>query len=189
VARLSPEKGLDTLLAAAALAARKSPDVRFEVAGDGPLFATLQQTAADLNLQQHVHFLGEVRDIPGLLARARAFVLPSRAEGISLTLLEAMASGLPVIATRVGGNPEVVADNETGLLIQADNPPALAEAILTMHGADGRRRLMGTAGRRRAVEYFDVRRMVSNYEQLYINRLGRRIASNGQQCNLSSALH
>ena len=89
---------------------------------------SLRQTAEQLRLGASVTFLGQVRDISGLLARASLFVLPSLAEGISLTLLEAMASGLAVAATSVGGNREVVEDGETGLLVPAANPSALASA-------------------------------------------------------------
>lgn len=167
VARLSPEKDIETLLRAVALAVRTAPGFRLEVAGDGVCLPALRQLAQELGLDQHVYFLGQVRDVPALLARASLFVLPSLTEGISLTLLEAMARGLPVVCTRVGGNPEVVAAGETGLLVAARNPQALAEAMLQVRrdGETGRR--MGLAGRRRVEDHFDVRRMVAAYEALY----------------------
>ena len=128
VARLSPEKDIGTLLHAAALAARSDDAFRLEIAGDGPCMADLRRTAAELGLGGVVHFHGQVRDVPALLARAGLFVLPSLTEGVSLTLLEAMACGLAVVATRVGGNPEVVVDGETGLLAPPGDPAALAAA-------------------------------------------------------------
>ncbi len=101
---------------------REDDAFRLEIAGDGPCMADLRRTAAELGLGGACTFHGQVRDVPALLARAGLFVLPSLTEGVSLTLLEAMACGLAVVATRVGGNPEVVADGETGLLVAARRP-------------------------------------------------------------------
>ncbi|HKI18887.1 MAG TPA: glycosyltransferase, partial [Isosphaeraceae bacterium] len=112
-------------------------------------------------------FLGETRDIPAVLARARMFVLPSRSEGIPLTVLEAMARGLPVVATRVGGLAEVVEDGVTGLLVPPADPAALAAAIVGIWDDPNRGNRMGGAGRQRVVERFDVRTMVAGYEALY----------------------
>jgi len=170
VARLSPEKGLDTLLHAAALVIQQQPDLRFQLAGNGPCRSSLEQLARDLKIDSNVQFLGEVRDIPALLRTARLFVLPSLAEGVSLTLLEAMASGLPVVATKVGGNPEVVEDGVTGTLVDAQDPPALADAILSIANQPARGADMGRAGRVRIEEHFDVRSMVASYELLYGKR-------------------
>ena len=96
------------------------------------------------------------------------FVLSSITEGISLTLLEAMARGLPVVATRVGGNPEVVADGETGLLVSPRDPGALANAMLGLWTQMDTCSLLGLAGRHRVEQHFDVRRMVADYETLYV---------------------
>jgi glycosyltransferase involved in cell wall biosynthesis len=172
VARLNPEKDMATLLRAVALVVRSQPAFRLEVAGDGPCLADLKQTAADLRLNGHVRFLGLVSDVPALLIRARLFVLSSVSEGVSLTLLEAMARGLPVAATRVGGNPEVVADGDTGLLVPARSPAALAEALLRLYGDADLGRRLGLAGRRRVEAHFDVRRMVARYEALYRQQRG-----------------
>jgi glycosyltransferase involved in cell wall biosynthesis len=108
-----------------------------------------------------------VSDVPALLGRARLFVLPSQTEGVSLTILEAMASGLPVVTTRVGGNPEVVHDGASGLLVPARDASALAQALLQVYRDSEMGRRLGVAGRRRAEEKFDVRRMVAQYEELY----------------------
>jgi glycosyltransferase involved in cell wall biosynthesis len=167
VARLSPEKDLETLVRAAALAAAERPAFRLEVAGDGPCLLGLQKLVRTLGVGEHVRFLGEVRDVPSLLARASLFAQSSLSEGISLTLLEAMARGLPVVATRVGGNPEVVAEGTSGLLVPAGDPPALARAMLELAGDRNRARQMGLVGRRRVEQGFDVRRMVARYESLY----------------------
>jgi glycosyltransferase involved in cell wall biosynthesis len=167
VARLSAEKDIANLLQAAALVVKEIPDFRLEVAGDGPLRDDLQQLSAALHLEQHVRFLGEVGDIPTLLGRARLFVLPSQTEGISLTILEAMARGLPVVTTAVGGNPEVVVDGRTGILVPAKNPVDLAGAICRLWNNPVEGRLMGQAGRQRAQEHFDIRKMIAEYEHLY----------------------
>jgi glycosyltransferase involved in cell wall biosynthesis len=167
VARLSPEKDIATLLRATALVIGRQPAFRLEIAGNGVCLGELRQLAGQLKLTDHVTFLGEVDDIPALLARASYFVLSSLTEGISLTLLEAMSCGLPVVATRVGGNPEVVTEGQTGTLVPPANPEALAHAMLQMHAdfAGGQR--MGQAGRRRVERHFEVRRMVADYEALY----------------------
>jgi glycosyltransferase involved in cell wall biosynthesis len=165
VARLSPEKDVATLLRAAA-----NPDaagLHVEIAGAGPCLPELQRLAQELGVGERVRFLGEVRDVAALLARASVFVLPSASEGISLTLLEAMARGLPVVATRVGGNPEVVREGETGLLVPPHDPPALAAALLRVRQDPEWGERLGKAGRRRVEQCFDVRRMVAAYEVLY----------------------
>jgi glycosyltransferase involved in cell wall biosynthesis len=167
VARLSPEKDHATLLRACVLAMRQEPTFRLEIAGDGPCRADLERLAGQLGLAPHVFFLGAVREIPPLLARARFFVLSSVSEGVSLTLLEAMASGLPVVATRVGGNPEVVEDETTGLLVPPSNPEALAERMLRLWRDPEKGRRLGHKGRSRAECQFDVRGMVAAYERLY----------------------
>jgi glycosyltransferase involved in cell wall biosynthesis len=167
VARLSPEKDLATLLRAVPQVRCQDPSFELEIAGDGPCRPQLEQLAGELALGQHVRFLGQVRDIPTLLARARLFVLSSQFEGISLTLLEAMASGLAIVATRVGGNPEVVADGVTGLLVPPGSPAALASALLQLWTDDARRDHLAEAGRQRAEQHFDVWAMVAAYERLY----------------------
>ncbi len=167
VARLSPEKDVETLLQATALVLRDDPTFRLEIAGDGVCMAPLRQTADQLGISGAVAFLGQVREVPKLLARAGLFVLPSLAEGISLTLLEAMACGLAVAATRVGGNPEVVVNGETGLLVPPADPPALAAALLRLRRDADLRRRMGEAGRRRVEQQFAVKVMVAAYERLY----------------------
>lgn len=167
VARLSPEKGIDQLIRAAALAIRETPVLRVEIAGDGPCRADLQCLARQLGVAEHVRFLGQVQDVAGLLARASVFVLPSVSEGVSLTLLEAMARGLPVVATRVGGNVEVVVEGRTGNLVPAQDARALADAMQRLWLNPELARDMGMEGRRRVEQYFDIRRVVADYEALY----------------------
>jgi glycosyltransferase involved in cell wall biosynthesis len=177
VARLSPEKDVANLVRATAIASEQSPDLRVEIAGGGPCLEDLKQLAASLDVSDRITFLGEVRDIPALLSRARMFVLPSRSEGIPLTVLEAMACGLPIVATRVGGLPEVVDHGVTGLLVPSADPAALAQAIIGIWSGRVRGDRLGCAAHQRAGELFDVRRMVARYETLYSEGLG----SNGRR--------
>jgi glycosyltransferase involved in cell wall biosynthesis len=174
VARLHPEKGVDTLVQAASIASRRNPDLRIEVAGDGPFRPELQQMIAELGLMGNLSLLGAVRDVPSLLARAGLFVLPSRSEGVSLSLLEAMARGLPVAATQVGGTPEVVEDGVTGLLVPREDPRALADTLLRLSAETELARRMGAAGRERVVRLFDIRRMVAEYEAFYVGECDRK---------------
>lgn len=167
VARLSPEKDVANLLHATARVVAAHPSARFEIAGDGPCRGELTGLAKKLNVAERVVFHGEMGDIPALLARARMFVLPSRTEGISLTLLEALARGLPVVATAVGGTPEVIESGASGLLVPPRDPEALARAILVLLADPERGTEMGRAGRRRVENAFDIRTMMKQYEALY----------------------
>jgi glycosyltransferase involved in cell wall biosynthesis len=187
VARLSPEKDVATLVRATAIAVREWPAFRLEIAGGGVCLPDLKRLTAELGLEEHVRFLGEVRDVPALLGRAGLFGLSSVEEGISLTLLEAMARGLPVVATRIGGNPEVVAEGETGLIVPARDPAALAQAILRLQRDADEGRQMGLAGRRRVEEHFDVRRMVAAYESLYLPVAQAVVARSPDRASASTA--
>ncbi len=167
VGRLSPEKDVATLLRATALVLRKRPSFRLHIAGTGSCRAELSAMARTLGLDNCVTFLGEVRDIPPLLSRASLFVLPSLTEGLPLTVLEAMACGLPVVATSVGGTPEAVANGRSGLLVEPAQPEQLADALLRVYVDFELARQMGAAGAQLARDRFDVRTMVTKYETLY----------------------
>ncbi len=176
VARLSPEKDFNALLRAVALAVPHVPDLRLKIVGDGVERPVLERLARDLNIHRHVDFLGERSDVPQLLRQAGLFVSSSRTEGVPLTLLEAMAVGLPVVATRVGGNPEVVEDGVTGRLVPPQDHRALSAALVALCRDSALRHTMGALGRQRVEELFDVRRMVEQYERVY-RTLGERRAS------------
>lgn len=167
VARISPVKDIATLLHATARALPHYPDFRLVVAGDGECLPEVRRLAQELRISGSVEFLGEVADVAGLLGQAALFVLPSLSEGVSLTLLEAMARGLPVVATRVGGTPEVVVEGETGFLVPSRNPEALAAAMLRVLTAPCLGPALGRAGRTRVEQHFDSRKMVRDYEELY----------------------
>ncbi|MCM2374830.1 GT4 family glycosyltransferase PelF [Aporhodopirellula aestuarii] len=167
VARLSEEKDVANLIRAMAIAIDSSKALRLRIIGDGSERAKLETLTQSLGLERVVEFLGRRSDVADLLAQASVFVLPSRSEGISLTLLEAMARGLPVVATSVGGTPEVVVDGETGLLVPAGDVVALADAIVELNQHAEAAAEMGRQGRKRVEQHFTIERMVHEYERLY----------------------
>ena len=167
VARLSPEKDVDTLLRATAIVVKTCPDFRLNLVGDGVSRQCLEELARQLGLGHRVRFCGETHAVAEMLSQAALFALPSLTEGVSLTLLEAMASGLPVVATAVGGNPEVVRHGETGLLVEPRSPERFADALRQIWTQPAQAQQMGKAGRRRVEEHFDVRHMIIQYQSLY----------------------
>src|SRR5262249_48151277 len=167
VGRLSFEKDGATLIRAAAVARRSFPAFQLQIAGEGTCMPGLQELTKELALEGAVQFRGEVHNIPELLAQSSFLVLPSLTEGISLTLLEAMARGLPVVATRVGGNPEVVLDGQTGFLVPVQQPDRLAERMVHLLQNPDLCRTMGQQARARVMQHFEVSSMVARYETLY----------------------
>jgi glycosyltransferase involved in cell wall biosynthesis len=173
VGRLSPEKDFANLLHATALAVRDVPDLRVRIVGDGQERGRLEQLSRSLGIERRLEFLGERSDVHALLRDVGFYVSSSRTEGISLTLLEAMAAGLPVLATRVGGNAEVVEDGISGRLVPAEDSAALASGIVAMCRDQAEWTAMGQIGRARIERDFDINRMVRDYEQLYDECLAR----------------
>lgn len=180
VARLQPVKDHLTLLRAAAdlirsdrAAARR---LRVVIVGEGPARVALEREIAASGLGHHVLLPGARGDVPAWLRGFDLFVLPSLAEGISNTLLEAMATGLPAVATDVGGNADLVADGETGRIIPSGSPQALAAAIGGYLGDAAALRAHGAAARTRAELRFSIPAMVAGYAGVYDRVLGRRPA-------------
>lgn len=169
LSRLSPEKDVTNLLEAFALLLPRFPDARLFVAGDGKLRPTLQWHIELLGIGASAHLLGSLprEAVADLLRAADVFALSSREEGLSLAVLEAMAAGLPVVATRIGGLPEAVAENVTGYLAPAQNPPAFAAQLARLLGDKTAREAMGEAGRARALERFTQERMVAQTFAVY----------------------
>lgn len=172
IARLVWKRGHKELLAAAAVVAREEPAVRFVLIGDGPLRPGLEREAATLGLNGRLRFLGAVPDAATLLPYLDVFVLPSIWEGMSNALLEAMAAGKPVVATSVGGNPELITHEKTGLLVPPADAEALAAAILRLVRDPALARSMAEAARQRVASEFTLERMVRRLEQLYDDSLG-----------------
>ena len=166
VARLDPVKNLEALLVARSMLEARFPTAQVVIAGDGPERDALVERARSLGLRNVTHFTGYRTDIRALMAAFDVYVNCSTYEGVSLTILEAMATALPVVATAVGGNPEVVVDQETGLLV-SERPHALMSAIATLAGNPARRQAMGDAGRWRVKRHFTIERMVDDYAAAY----------------------
>jgi len=171
VGRLQPVKDQQTLLAAFADLVRESGDAaasaRLLMVGNGPLREALEQRAQALGIAHLTCFVGDRTDVAQLLQCMDVFVLPSLAEGISNTILEAMATGLPVIATRVGGNVELVRDGECGALFEAGDAAALKRLLAGYLVDPGSRRRHGERSRQLAVESFSLKAMVEGYRGAY----------------------
>jgi len=166
VAHLKPHKGHRHLLKAASLVRARHPAVRFVLVGRGPLEASLRQQARELGLDGTVTFTGFRDDALDLVRTFDVFVLPSYHEGLPLALVEAMALGKPPVVTRVGGNPEVVRAGVDGLIVEAADSHALADAIISLLDDEGWRRRIGDAARERAAT-FDIRNAVPRIQQVY----------------------
>ena len=167
-------KGHDVFIRAAAAIVQQFPKASFSIAGDvlePSYFTEMQTLVRDLDLAYHVRFDGGVTNMHQHLAAADIFVLPSRSEGFSNAILEAMAASLPVVATNVGGNPEAVKDGISGFLVPSDDPGALSAAILRLLFDPSLARAMGTAGRNLAEESFTTEIMMSRIAGAYRNLL------------------
>lgn len=167
VGRLDPVKNFPSLLDAFALMRHSRPNARLVIVGDGPERAVLERRAAREDLAGAVEFLGMRSNVRMLLAGADLYVNSSISEGVSITILEAMAAGIPVVATAVGGTPEILADGIAGILVPARHPQRLAEAMTALCDNRLARARLATVGRRRLESSFTIQRMVAEYEQIY----------------------
>ena len=167
-------KGHDLFIKAAAAIIPHFPDTRFSIAGEvlePDYFAELQALIRDLNLSDYFHFSGGVSNLHDHLSKADIFVLPSRSEGFSNAIIEAMAAALPVVATNVGGNPEAVDNDVTGLIVPPEDAAALSAAITKLLSDPSLAKAMGEAGKRRAAEKFTVEAMMNSITATYRNLL------------------
>jgi len=167
VGHLAGHKGHRYLLEATALLVREEPRLGVVIAGDGALRTELEAQAAALGLATHVRFTGFRRDILALMQDFEIFVFSSYLEGLGTAILDAMALGKPVVATRAGGIPEAVQDGMTGLLVPPRDPQALAEAIRSLLRHPEQAKALGEAGRKRVEHYFTVERMACQTLQVY----------------------
>jgi len=170
VANIRPVKALEALISTAAIVCREFPDARFIVAGavqDTPYMQQLAELARSLNVNQNVIFLGSRPDVPSLLKMSNLFYLPSRSEGLSNAILEAMACALPCVATDVGGNGELIQDAGNGYLVPHDDPAAAAQRILTLLRNPLLAKEMGQSGRRIVESGFSVKAMIGKLTELY----------------------
>jgi glycosyltransferase involved in cell wall biosynthesis len=173
VARLQPEKGVASFLKAAARVAPQFPEAHFVVAGDGPFQQELVALTEDLDLGSRVHFLGFRSDASALMRSLDVLVAPSLTEGSPLVTLEAMAAGVPVVASAVGGIPDQIRHDKEGLLVPPGDTDALGNALLALLRDPPRARRLGEAGRRRVASRFSHATMVRQIEDVYRDVLGR----------------
>jgi len=167
VGRLFEEKGFGYLLRAFKKAQNQHPNLKLLIAGDGPLRAELEKLAYELGVSSDTEFMGVLDDIPTFLNKLDIFVLSSIQEGIPLGLLEAMAAGKPIVATKVGGIPEVVDNGSDGILVAAANVAELNEAIVSLIQDERKRKEMGRNARRKVVDFFNLDKAVRQLEDLY----------------------
>jgi glycosyltransferase involved in cell wall biosynthesis len=166
IARLDPVKDLQTLIAAVASLNLEQRPTALVIVGDGPERQSLERTAAECGVERQVYFLGQRDDARDWLTACDIYANSSISEGVSLTILEAMAASLPVVASAVGGTPEVV-DNSCARLVPSRNASALANAIRDMADDSSLRVRMGAAGRQRVEDLFTIDRMVRDYRDVY----------------------
>jgi glycogen(starch) synthase len=169
VGRLVPEKGFDLALEAFEKLCARYPDARLTLAGDGPERKALEHRAERLGIRDRIEFLGWVApdSIPERMNRASLLLMPSRREGLPLVAIEASLVGLPIVATNVGGLPEVIDAGSTGLLVPPEDSSALTKAMVSILEDPKRARAMGEAARGRALERFDLQTQVDAYDGLY----------------------
>jgi glycosyltransferase involved in cell wall biosynthesis len=172
VARLAPEKGISYLVRAIKEVKASLIPLSVVIVGDGALRQSLEKEVSDLDLSSTVKFLGFREDVLAIVAAADIFVLPSIAEPFGIALVEAMALGKPCIAVNAGGPVEIVADGETGILVPACDPHALADAIINLVQNGGRAKAMGAEGMRRAEERFSAKAMGKLTDGVYQQALG-----------------
>jgi glycosyltransferase involved in cell wall biosynthesis len=167
VGRLAPQKGQRHLIAAMPLLLERVPSAHAIIAGGGDLESYLRDLSLEVGVADRVHVLGARADVPALTHAMDVFAMPSIWEGFGLVLLEAMAAGRPIVASRVATIPEVVEEGATGLLVPAGDPVALAEALASLAHDPERARLFGEAGRQRLRQRFSIEKMVGDTEMLY----------------------
>jgi glycosyltransferase involved in cell wall biosynthesis len=174
VANLRPEKSHETLIGAAALLAADFPDVQFQIVGDGPRRAALEARVRASGLERTVVFLGHREDVSQLLGAADVFVLPSRSEAFPNGAIEAMASGLPVVASAVGGLLDLIEPGRTGMLVPPGDTAALAAALRQLFTERALAARLGEAAREQVHQRYSFERMVTSFEELYLAGLGAR---------------
>ena len=171
VGALEPRKDHQTFIYAAKLLLKKYPGAQFLVIGDGELRHALENSIQKLQLEDHVHLLGQRNDVFGILKMLDVFVLSSTTEGTSVALLEAMAAGCPVVATSVGGTPEVLHWGRFGNLVPPKNPMALAQSIDDLLQDKSQAQSMANAAKKHVFEHYDIERTVEHLEETYFSLL------------------
>jgi glycosyltransferase involved in cell wall biosynthesis len=177
VGRLALQKGQRHLIAAMPSLLERVPRAHAVIAGSGDLQAYLQDLSEEVGVAERVHVLGPRKDVPALMHAIDVFAMPSIWEGFGLVLLEAMAAGRAIVASRVATIPEVVVDGETGLLVPPGEPLALAEALAQLADQPALGGRLGEAGRERLRRHFSVDKMVGDTELLYRELVDERLTN------------
>jgi L-malate glycosyltransferase len=167
VAELHERKGINYLIEAVPNVVEKYPNLKFVLVGDGPHRKRFESLVQKLKIENHVTFTGQQKNIPQLLKSSDIFCLPSKREGFGLVNLEAMITPLPVVASRVGGIPDIVKNKETGLLVNPEDSEALARSLMQLIASPKMREKMASEGQKRVMEKFDVKKMAKRYERVY----------------------
>ncbi len=167
IAALHERKGLRYLIEAMHKITAKFPNTKLAIVGEGPEENELRKLVEKLEMENHVELLGRRKETPKLLKSSDVFVLPSRREAFGMVNLEAMVTGLPVVATKVGGIPEIIENGKNGFLVEPENSDALAEKILKLIKDPELRNKIGEAGYKTVVEKFDAEKMAQQYEKIY----------------------
>lgn len=167
VAELHERKGLKYLIKAVSEVKEKYPNIKLVIVGEGPDRKNLENLIKDLKLENHVILLGRKKEVPKLLKSSNIFVLPSRREAFGLVNLEAMITPLPIIASAVGGIPEIIKDGETGILVKPEDEKELAQALETLIADSSLREKMANNGFLRVKKNFSAQKMAQEYEKLY----------------------
>jgi glycosyltransferase involved in cell wall biosynthesis len=178
--RLVEVKGIEYLLQAASILRREFPSLQLEIAGSGPMRESLEAEVLRTGLRQHVKFLGWIEDIDSVLPRWSIFVMPSLDEGFPIAALDAMAATVPVVATAVGGVPELIQDEMNGYLVPPRDVDALVSRLRALLGDSALRRRIGLAGFARARDHFGPAQMVANFAQLYDELLASTVPQSDQ---------
>lgn len=175
VGRLSPVKGIEYLIQAVSLLVHEQgiKSIQVAIVGGGPLQKSLETLSQNLAVAEHVKFIGERQDVPSLLRLFDVFAMPSLHEGLPMALLEAMRAGCPVVASAVGGIPEVIRDGNEGVLVPPKDSSALAQAIGAMHASASNRARLSHAGQARVAAEFDAGRMATRTKNFYHYLLAR----------------
>jgi glycosyltransferase involved in cell wall biosynthesis len=173
VARVSGQKGHLLLIDVFARILRKVPGALLLIIGDGAGMPAVKSRIQELGVAQHVLLMGARNDVPLILKGMDVFCLPSEMEGMPMTVLEAMAAGLPVVTSNVGGLPELVEEGKTGLMVPPRSPEPLEAALLALAEDASRAKAMGGAGRERLLNAFSLDQTIAEYEEVYRKATGR----------------
>jgi glycosyltransferase involved in cell wall biosynthesis len=175
IGRLADVKGCDLLIHALPGILADLPETVCVVAGSGPAEESLQNLASSLGIQEQIKFLGSRKDIAELLAAADVFCLPSREEGMSLALLEAMSAGKPIVASGIAANRAVITQNTTGMLVPPEDAGALRQALLDLLAHPDKAARLGTAAQAYALSTYNAQAQRETYDRLYRKLLSARI--------------